>query len=181
MSKSKRRQLYVDSHVQGTIVRRVVAYWACCVLFVVIPLCIGNAFRRPDLLFYEQFGNLWNQYWPVLVSMACMLPLFLHDALKLSNRFAGPLFRLRRHMHLLAEDKQVEPLMFREGDFCQKMALDFNRILERSKNATESRSGDQTLFNIEQQEETQPVVSNAHNEWSVNADMTGSRSSSTRG
>ncbi|MCH7686986.1 MAG: hypothetical protein IH899_09945 [Planctomycetes bacterium] len=163
MSKSKRRQLYVDGHVQGAIIRRVAIYWACCVLFVVIPLCIGNAFRRPDLLFYEQFGNLWNQYWPILVCMVCMLPFSLLDALQLSNRFAGPMFRLRRQMHLLAEGKQVEPLMFREGDFYHEMALDLNRILERYKNATESRSGDQTLFNIEQQEETLPIVSGAQN------------------
>ena len=164
MRKSKRRQLYVDGHVQGTIVRRVITYWACCVLFVVIPLCIGNAFRRPDLLFYEQFGDLWNQYWPVLVCIACMLPFFLYDALKLSNRFAGPLFRLRRYMHLLAEGKQVEPLMFREGDFCHEMALDFNRILERHNNAADSRSGDQTLFNDEQEEGLQPVGSGARSE-----------------
>jgi len=162
MNNSKRRQLYVDGHVQGAIVRRVITYWACCVLFVVIPLCIGNTFRRPDLLFYEQFGNLWYQYWPVLVCMACMLPFFLLDALKLSNRFAGPLFRLRRHMHLLAEDKQVEPLIFREEDFCHEMALDFNRILERQKNASDSRFGDQTLTDAEQQENPQPVVSGAH-------------------
>jgi hypothetical protein len=162
MSKSLRKQLYVDGQVQGAIVRRVITYWACCVLFLVIPLCIGNAFRRPNLLFYEQFGNLWHHYWPVLVCMACMLPFFLLDALKLSNRFSGPLFRLRRHMRLLADDKQVEPLLFREGDFCHEMAFDFNRILERQKNATESRSGDQTLFNIEQEENPQPVVSGTH-------------------
>lgn len=161
MSKPKRRQLYVDDHVQGAIVRRVIIYWSCCVLFVVTPLCIGIALRRPDLMLYEQFGNFWDQYWAVLVCMACMLPFFLLDALKLSNRFAGPLFRLRRHMHLLAEDKQVEPLKFRKGDFCQEMALDFNRILERYKNAAESQSGDQSLFDIEQEEEAEPVGSGA--------------------
>ncbi len=162
MSKSKRRQLYVDRHLQGAIIRRVATYWACCVLFLVIPLCIGNAFRRPDLLFYEQFGNLWNQYWPVLVCMACILPFFLLDALELSNRFAGPLFRLRRHMHLLAEGKQVEPLQFREDDFCHEIALDFNRVLERHKNTADSQSGDQKPFDAEQEENLQPVVSGAH-------------------
>ena len=163
MSNSKRRQLYVDSHVQGAIIRRVAVYWACCVLFMVIPLCIGNLFRRPDLLFYEQFGILWNQYWPILVCMVCMLPFSLLDALQLSNRFAGPMFRLRRHMHLLAENKQLEPLMLREEDFCHEMALDFNRILERHGNVADSRfDEDQTLCNAEQEEDPQPVVSGAH-------------------
>ena len=162
MNKSKRGQLYVDSHVQGAIVRRVMVYWACCALFVVIPLCIGNALRRPDLLFYEQFANFWDHYWPVLVGMACMLPFFLLDALRLSNRFAGPLFRLRRHIHLLAENKPVEPLQFREGDFYHEMALDFNRILERYKTATDCQSGDQTFPVAEQKENAQPVVSGSH-------------------
>ena len=161
MNKAKRRQLYVDGHVQGAIVRRVITYWACCVLFVVVPLCIGNVFRRPDLLFYEQFGNLWNHYWQVFVCMTCLLPFFLLDALKLSNRFAGPLFRLRRHMHLLAEGKPVETLRFRDEDFCQEMALDFNRILERYNCSAEGQSGDQSVFDTEQEEEAQPVVSGA--------------------
>jgi hypothetical protein len=162
MNKPKRRQPYVDSHVQGAIIRRVVIYWFCCVLFVVTPLCIGNALRRPDLLLYEQFSSLWNQYWAVLAGMACMLPFFLLDALKLSNRFAGPLFRLRRHMRLLAENQPVEPLRFRDGDFCQEMASDFNRILEWHKNAADGQSGDQTFLDSEQEENAQPVASGAH-------------------
>ena len=64
-------------------------------------------------------------------------------------------------MHLLAEDKQVEPLRFRNGDFCQEMARDFNRILERQKNAADSRTGDQTFFDDEQDENLQPVGSDA--------------------
>jgi hypothetical protein len=62
-------------------------------------------------------------------------------------------------MHLLAEGEQVEPLLFRNEDFCQEMALDFNRILERYNNTADNQSGDQAFFDAEQEENSQPVVS----------------------
>ena len=62
-------------------------------------------------------------------------------------------------MHLLAEGEQAEPLLFRNEDFCQEMALDFNRILERYNNAADNQSGDQDFFDAEQEENSQPVVS----------------------
>ena len=57
-----------------------------------------------------------------------LLPGVIFDLVRLSNRFAGPMFRLRRSMHDLAQGKPVDAVHFRHGDFWQEFADDFNTI-----------------------------------------------------
>ena len=49
--------------------------------------------------------------------MVILLPVFLYDTVKLSNRFAGPVIRLRRAMQAISQGNAVEKLQFRENDF----------------------------------------------------------------
>lgn len=135
MSKPKRSKLYVDAQVQGTIVRRVITYWVYCLAFLVFPLFIGVTFSNPNLFFFEQLEKVWTQNWPMLLGMACMLPFFVFDSVKLTNRFSGPVLRFRHNLQRLAEGEQVQPMFFREDDFWQEMALDFNRVIDRINNA----------------------------------------------
>ena len=44
---------------------------------------------------------------------------------------AGPLVRLRRSMRALARGEHVEPIKFREGDFWQEFAEEFNAVAAR--------------------------------------------------
>jgi hypothetical protein len=57
--------------------------------------------------------------------------LAVYDMLRLSHRFAGPMLRFRRAMRDLGRGEQVEPLRFRDGDFWQEMAAEFNAVLQR--------------------------------------------------
>jgi hypothetical protein len=59
------------------------------------------------------------------------MPMFLRDTMKLSNRFAGPMFRLRTSLRGLVSGEQHLPIKFREEDFWQEAARDFNQVLER--------------------------------------------------
>ena len=52
--------------------------------------------------------------------MLMLLPVFLRDTLKLSNRFAGPMYRLRTGLKGLTESQPIAPIQFRTGDFCKK-------------------------------------------------------------
>jgi len=49
----------------------------------------------------------------------------------LSNRVAGPLYRLRRHMDDIASGKIDTDVKFREKDFFPELANSFNKVLER--------------------------------------------------
>ncbi len=51
--------------------------------------------------------------------------------MRLSNRFAGPMLRLRRSLRALGRGEYVEPLEFRGADFWQEFADDFNSVLRR--------------------------------------------------
>ena len=55
-----------------------------------------------------------------------LLPMVLGRHRALSNRFTGPMLRLRRSMRALARGEHVEPIEFRGGDFWQEFAAEFN-------------------------------------------------------
>lgn len=128
---SQRKKLYVDSDIQGALVRRVLLYWLSCLLFMTVPVVIARTLADPDRLFYEHLAVIWRDYWPVLSAAVLMLPFLTYDIVRLSHRFVGPLFRLRREMARMAAGEAVEPLTFRDNDYWQDLADSFSSIVER--------------------------------------------------
>jgi hypothetical protein len=51
------------------------------------------------------------------------------DTLRLTNRFVGPIYSLRRALREAAEGNVSRPLQFRDDDFWRDVADDFNRAL----------------------------------------------------
>ncbi|MCH7729704.1 MAG: hypothetical protein IH991_25015, partial [Planctomycetes bacterium] len=76
-------------------------------------------------------NNLFLRYGPTMLAMLVLAPIFIRDLCKMSNRFVGPMARLRRAMHDLANGSEVSPIHFRKRDFWQEMAHDFNRIAKQ--------------------------------------------------
>jgi hypothetical protein len=74
---------------------------------------------------------MWYFHGPALVASLLLLPLVVIDIIRVSNRFTGPLLRLRRSMRGLASGERVEPLYFREGDFWKDFADEFNEVIAR--------------------------------------------------
>jgi hypothetical protein len=138
MAKRLRKKLFVDKKVQGALLRRLVGYWGLCLLFVTVPLLIAQTFVEPTRFFFQQFDVLWGRYWPVVGLSFLLMPFVLYDAIKFSNRFAGPLLRLRREMRNLANGEQVQPLRFRDDDFWQDLAVRFNQVAARVQSAEQT-------------------------------------------
>jgi hypothetical protein len=63
--------------------------------------------------------------------MICILPTFVYDSLKLSNRFVGPIVRLRQSIAGLARGDEVKELRFRDNDFWRELSEDFNVVAKR--------------------------------------------------
>ncbi|HEY1602305.1 MAG TPA: hypothetical protein VGG64_22075 [Pirellulales bacterium] len=124
-----RRKLFVDSEVQGALLYRVFLYWLICVGLMVSMLACWQAITGPFESLPEIFAALWFQYSPALVVTALVLPLILFDVVRISNRFVGPVYRLRQSMRRLVRGEEVRPIKFREGDFWQTFADEFNSIL----------------------------------------------------
>lgn len=114
--------------VQGAILLRLVVHWALFLiaagaLLYFVELLIGHP--------RDAGRNLIVRHGPTALSVVVLAPIFLLDLCKLTNRFAGPMVRLRRAMHELAEGRDVAPVCFREHDFWQDLAMDFNRVIDR--------------------------------------------------
>jgi hypothetical protein len=150
MATESRKRMFVDPIVQGAIMRRAVLYWFACVLFVTLPLVIGRTLSQPEKLFYEHLGDLWGVYWPVLTSVVLILPVMLYDLVRLTNRFAGPVTRLRRVLTQIADGNPVEPVRFRDGDFWPELAGEFNRaaaeLEQRGSQATRAAEDVETTI-----------------------------------
>ena len=126
-----RRRFFVDFKVQGALMLRSVTYWGFCLLSISVMLIIWRVVSGPPQLFRDHFVEVWQRFAPALVASCLLLPLVLMDSVRLSNRFAGPIFRLRRCMKALVRGEQVQPIHFREGDFWHDLADDFNVLAAR--------------------------------------------------
>ncbi|MCA9246887.1 MAG: hypothetical protein KDA42_07215, partial [Planctomycetales bacterium] len=99
----KRRQLFVDPKVQGALIMRTTFYWFMSVLTMSMFLLCWRVVSAPGQRFADHIEYLGNQYGLALLGSLVILPMLCIDIVKLSNRFVGPLYRLRRAMRDLAE------------------------------------------------------------------------------
>jgi len=137
-----RQKNYVDRVVQGTLLLHIVGHWLLFVLTAGIFLFFVEMMSGDPLNVWE---SLKHRHGPTLFVAAILGPLFLYDLCKLSNRFAGPMVRLRRSMQALAEGREVTPLQFREGDFWKDLATSFNCIAERVQSTNGPPGSAETL------------------------------------
>lgn len=125
----KRQQIFADRAIQSSLAWRLAGHW---VLFTAVLLVL-NTFLQMSMVFPQRsFGEsfataAWSQI-PLLVCIAVLVPLFTRDALRISNRLAGPMVRLRKSLQSLAAGEKVPPLVFRENDYLLESATEFNRV-----------------------------------------------------
>jgi hypothetical protein len=129
-SQARRKILFVDAKVQGALVLRALSYWFFCLLTVVFMVLLWRILQGPPQMFYMHVDAMCAQFGPALIASVLLLPVVLIDSIRLSNRFAGPLVRLRRAMRAVSKGEQVEPVIFRDGDYWQEFADDFNAMAE---------------------------------------------------
>lgn len=130
MSKSQRSRILVDPQVQWSIAGRVLGHW---ILFLICLVSISAMVQIMGSAGQQPFAEAWRAaaiaQVPILGVMLMLLPVFLRDTLKMSNRFAGPMYRLRTALRAMANHKSVNSINFRSGDFWQEAAADFNTVL----------------------------------------------------
>ena len=87
----------------------------------------------------ETFALIWQRVVPFLLVSFALAPVFILDAVKLSNRFAGPIVRVRRALTQIADGQTPKTIEFRQGDFWKSLAIDLNRAFAK-KFAADSTS-----------------------------------------
>ena len=121
-----RQQVWVDRSVQGVLVGRVILYWICGLLYVGLGSACFQYNQNPDWTLAKHAQVLFGQVWPWLPTAIILLPLAIYDVVRLSNLFAGPVYRLRKHFAALREDVACAPLLFREEDYWRDLAAPIN-------------------------------------------------------
>lgn len=133
-----RKKVFIDSRVQGALLRQLVWHWCLACFIMVAYLLILQAFLSGlEGNLADHVQAVWNRYAPLAVVLITLFPVFLYDSIRLSHRFAGPMVNLKRNLRKLAEGEPIPPLRFRQGDFWQELTSDFNLVADRlSKTVT---------------------------------------------
>lgn len=130
----KRKQKLVDCEVQTGVLRKISVHWLVFFVCNTIALMIWiRLYEQPDANWGQTFGDTLRRFLPFFIITAALIPAFVWDTLKLTNRFAGPIMRLRSALADASAGRGVKPLQFRNSDFWQEIAQDFNHVIERGK------------------------------------------------
>ena len=130
----KRKQKYVDTHVQGALLRRILMHWVVFFSVAVLTLALMMALvGDPGLEMSKRITSQSGQFILLGSVMLALLPVFMLDTTRFSNRFVGPIGRLRRHLRELGADQNTEPCSFRDNDFWSGMADEFNTVADLVK------------------------------------------------
>jgi hypothetical protein len=140
MALVQRKRFFVDPQVQGALLYRSFLYWLVCIGLMTAMLACWQVFTGPPQPLVEVFATLWFNYAPALVVAVLVLPLMLFDVVRFSNRFVGPVYRLRSSMRQIGRGEEIGPIKFREGDFWIEVADEFNRVVERIPRGAQARS-----------------------------------------
>lgn len=139
-----RKQLYMGSKVQVALLSRVVMYWCAYMGAIAAFVLIWRIVTGPARLFYTHFEDMWFHFGPAVIASLILLPLLLWDMLRVSNRFVGPLTRMRMHFRMGARGEQVPPVHFREGDFWHEVSEEFNALMAELQGPSEDHEAPQT-------------------------------------
>ncbi len=131
MAHYKRKRLLVDPKVQGLLVLRVVFYWLACIAtmeFLRLTWLIATGPEQPS--FFAYFATYdWHAAGGRTLLASILLVPIAWDMLSFSNRFAGPVFRMRRILREVARGGAIEHVQLRSGDYWHGLADDLNAAL----------------------------------------------------
>jgi signal transduction histidine kinase len=92
-----------------------------------VLLVLSNPFQ--PLSFHLQ--NISWTHGPLLLVMLFLMPVFVIDTIKLSHRFTGPIFALRRAMREVIQGQPPRQVHFRSNDFWRELAEEYNAVLAK--------------------------------------------------
>lgn len=139
MALLRRKRNFVDFEVQTSLLRRLALQWVAFLAVNCLALyCWTYLLNGAEESLGAHMTHFLQLYLPVLIISAALLPVFLLDAAKLSNRFVGPILRVRRALAEAAKGDKVKPLRFRENDFWRSLADDLNSVLKLETNSEAS-------------------------------------------
>ena len=139
MPQNKRSRLVIEPEIQYALIWQLCRQWclhlaASLMLLSMLQVLLGGFFRP----WSEHFQQIWPTLASLCVAMLVLLPAYIHSSFKLSNRFVGPIHRLRMELRAIAEGKPYELLKFRESDFWPLIAKELDDAINVLTHKSES-------------------------------------------
>jgi signal transduction histidine kinase len=76
----------------------------------------------------------------IIISSILMITTLTLWSIVMSNRVAGPIFRLKKYCReIKSEDFNDKPLQFRENDYFKDVAIEINQLIEKIRKETDKR------------------------------------------
>ena len=140
---------------------RAIIYWIVCTLSIALLLLCWRVLTGPVRPLAFHLENMWYFHGPALIASLLVLPVAVMDMIRVSNRFAGPMVRLRHGMRALAKGRKVAPIEFRKDDFWYEFAEEFNAVVREVEELRErDREKEEQL--VESADSSLPVAAGSH-------------------
>lgn len=125
--KALRKRLYVDE-AQRKIIVQTILQWYFYMSAILLVVCLGSVWMDPSVLAIKYVFQSFMYFWPAILASVILLPLFVYDMLKATNRIAGPVYRVRSEIRRVVAGESIAPIKFRDGDSFQELAEEFNAL-----------------------------------------------------
>jgi hypothetical protein len=147
-AKSRRRTVLIDRPVQVGLVARLTLQWFTLFVAAVVVLPLVRAILLGDIAtpIAERASRAGVDAIILGSVFLVLLPYFIYDTFRATNRFAGPMYRLHQSIRATGRGEPFRPINLRKGDYWHDVANDFNEMverLERSRDAGEAGAREQ--------------------------------------
>jgi signal transduction histidine kinase len=125
------RRLLVDKKMQlaiisySMIVALITIFFMGVFITILQTVSVDATSGGSQLRYFSYLAAMW------LIAMLVLTFLGIY----VTNKAAGPVYRLRKNMQSIAAGGAVENVAFRKDDFFLDLAEDYNRVLERLRKA----------------------------------------------
>ena len=129
MSRKKRKNNYIDASVQGNLLKRIMYHWL--IFFAVAGLfsiLVQSLLGDPRIPISSRIQAASENFAFITLVVFAIFPVFLLDTIRFSNRFAGPIVRLRRQLRELGTQRDTPSMKFRDDDFWMEICPEFNAV-----------------------------------------------------
>lgn len=138
--RKQRKQNYIDGHVQGALLRRICFHWIAFFVVTAVSIVLLQALLGdPSLSIGQRMQNEIAEFSFMGAVMLALFPAFMLDTIRFSNRFVGPIARVRRHLRQLGEGN-TERCKFRNNDFWTELADEFNVVADKVQQLQEENA-----------------------------------------
>jgi len=125
----RRHQKLVDNF-QYRLIVRMVLYWTIYQATLFNFLFCWKMIEGGEGSIIAQYGQFLQEFYPMLICFAILVPTFAWDAVKFYHRIAGPIVRFRSVARDIAAELPVRRISLRDGDELTDMQDDFNSMLD---------------------------------------------------